>query len=185
MKKYHSKALLLEKRAVAKETKKELNEDGSWSEKIITQYEVVPVRTTRNNRPLVAGCNCKTLKQLANAVCSYLPSRTISELRNSVEYSSIRSSTSFRSHILQQVDRKNSSLSGHCFDLVEEAFLTLLKGYEPQPRRQEGQITKHHSRGAGRVQFNRKKSISNLSTVDDEYLDWLSFVDEEEQSSVY
>ena len=84
-----------------------------------------------DGRPIITSCTCKPLKQLANAVCSYLPRQgmTISAFKNTLEFQSNRASAGFRQHILTMIDASSRSAE-KCFDLVENALIGLSRGYD-------------------------------------------------------
>jgi len=97
-------------------------------------------------RPMLKECSCKTLHVLAKSITDILPTLTLSQAQNQLEFSGVRSSTAFRYSVLknnnllrEEEDRAMHSVldhvhEGHCFDLVEEALVACLKGYTPRPR---------------------------------------------------
>jgi len=96
------------------------------------QQKLQPVLTSRTGRPLLTECSCQTLHQLASRVVEHLPSQKMSNVRNTTEFSSVRSSVAFRQTVLAQHELSKSDT--HCFDVIEEAFTAMVKGHVPQPR---------------------------------------------------
>jgi hypothetical protein len=123
-----------------------------------------PVYTLSANRgkPLITDCKCQTAHSLARAVVERLPTMTLSQAQNQLEFLGVRSSPSFRytvlrkQNLLQDDCNKTSNSSnnttaisqlqnvqesivnvkyGHCFDLIEDALTACLNGYMPKPRR--------------------------------------------------
>mmetsp|Transcript_27957 Transcript_27957/g.43434 ORF Transcript_27957/g.43434 Transcript_27957/m.43434 type:complete len:309 (-) Transcript_27957:95-1021(-) len=153
---YHSKALVLAAEPNGTTSRRELAQDGTWHNVIDTHYRFVPALTTKG-RPMVQQCRCKPLKQLANAVCERLPGQNMVQLRNSLEFAGTRSSASFRQHLLNVFLPHKTKLgrgarqhqAGRCFDLVEEVFMALVKGYMPRARERynpqyEEAVSAHH-----------------------------------------
>jgi len=95
--------------------------------------ELHPVRTTRTNKPMMKECKCKTVHTLASDIVSYVTSRKVDTIRNMSEFSSTRSSPAFRHAVL--VENKLPRTDTHCFDVLEEAYTALIKGYMLPSRR--------------------------------------------------
>lgn len=108
-----------------------------------------PITTNRTaaSRPILKTCTCTTLHKLASEIVSRLPTLTLAQAQNQLEFSGVRSPNSFRYTVLRDI---LSSIPSHtkdvknpkwiqrytpCYDLVEEAIIACLKGYMPKPRR--------------------------------------------------
>ena len=122
-----------------------------------------PIMTT-TNRPILQTCQCDTLNELGKEVANYLPNKTLEEIRNMTEFESVRSSPAFRKVVLQKFhtnhsdkkifefqkdihssrdDSSNASASisrENCYDVMEEAFLAMVRGHMPLPRREENKL---------------------------------------------
>lgn len=92
-----------------------------------------PLRTTRTNKPMMKDCKCKTVHTLANDIISYVTSKNLDSVRNMSEFSGNRSSTAFRHAVL--VENQLPRTDTHCFDVLEEAYSALIKGFIPRGRR--------------------------------------------------
>mmetsp|Transcript_18561 Transcript_18561/g.25540 ORF Transcript_18561/g.25540 Transcript_18561/m.25540 type:complete len:352 (-) Transcript_18561:88-1143(-) len=133
----------------------QLRPNASTYDNIIlnSSYEAKTVVSTRNNRnhhlqpqltsksrPLLTKCSCPTLHNLASRIVEHTDGKSLSSLRNELQFNSTRSSTSFRHTALKE---SNSDVSHtHCYDLVEEAYIAMLWGYMPRPRRQEEEMNR-------------------------------------------
>ena len=91
-----------------------------------------PVYTNRTGKPMFKDCDCKTIHDLGRKMSAYLPKKNIDNIRNMTEFSSRRSSPSFRHAVLAEHGhpRKNT----HCFDVLEEAFTAMVRGNMPKQR---------------------------------------------------
>jgi len=181
---YQTKSLVLNQR---------INRDNK------TLFE--PKYTTKG-RPMVQQCQCGTLKSLAYAVTTYLPGQTMNKLNSMTEYSGTRSSPAFRYTILRSLDLKEPDRFNGCFDLVEEAFMALIRGYLPAKRRYPIEHEKqknvalpfHLAQENLREQSRRinraiesskardKKNRLYPGGMNDE--DWINFVDEQYEEAV-
>ena len=164
--------------------------------------ELNPVYTTsatnRNGKPMMKECKCKTVHSLARAITERLPTMTLSQAQNQIQFLGVRSSPSFRYSVLKnhellskegKDDSNNRNIEdkiinvkgGHCFDLIEDALIACLNGYMPKPRRiqisntMNGRIMrdepiKSHSR------FMEQKRDKGNDSSDDPGLDPLRFV---------
>lgn len=110
-----------------------------------------PVYTTSQHKPMMKDCKCQTIHSLASTIVETLPTMTLEQAQNQVEFRGVRSSPSFRYSVLKNHNLLKKSIvntnkncfekqilnvnGGHCFDLVEEAAVACLNGYMPQPRR--------------------------------------------------
>lgn len=88
-------------------------------------------------RPIVKDCTCKTVHVLSEHIVKILPSLSLSQAQNQLEFTGVRSSDAFRDQVLKKhkLLNKNSERGKKCFDLVEEALTACLKGYMPRPRK--------------------------------------------------
>ena len=125
--------------------------------------------TIRSRQPqqqgqvLLKECNCETLHSLASQVVQHMPGKTLAELRNQLEFTGTRSSLAFqhavlRTHGLAETD-------AHCFDVMEDSLVSLLKGYMPQPRRRKylKQQEQHRPRKYGAIVSSPSSSSSSSS----------------------
>ena len=187
---YHTKALVLEKKVVEKIRKREMKEDGTWQTVTESRYAMMPLLTARkkkynrcndirhsnNNsikleaRPVITSCNCKTLKQLANAVCSYLPTSqghhghlssiaighgmNMQAFKNELQFESNRASAGFRQHVLTMIGASPHT-AGKCFDLVENTLIGLVRGYDDD-------IDKQFDESLERVKYLREMRATTL-----------------------
>lgn len=94
---------------------------------------LAPVYTTTTKRPMLSPCKCKTVHTLANSILSHIENQKTTNLRNWTEFTFTRASTAFRRAALANLQLPVQDK--HCFDLVEEAFTALVKGYIPPARR--------------------------------------------------
>lgn len=78
-------------------------------------------------------CKCKTFHTLASDIVSYVTSRNLENVRNMSEFSSTRSSPAFRHAVL--VENQLPRTDTHCFDVLEEAYTALIKGFMLPSRR--------------------------------------------------
>jgi len=87
-------------------------------------------------RPIVKDCTCKTVHVLSQHIVDVLPTLSLSQAQNQLEFAGIRSSTTFRDQVLKRhkLLNSNSHEGKQCFDLVEEALTACLKGYMPRSR---------------------------------------------------
>jgi hypothetical protein len=92
-----------------------------------------PIRTTRTNKPMLKECECKTLHTLAKEITSFVSNKSLNTVQNLSEFSFTRSSPAFRHAVL--VENELPRTDTHCFDVVEEAYTALMKGFLPRPRR--------------------------------------------------
>merc|ERR1712071_443703 len=112
---------------------------------------------TSRNRPLLQNCNCQTLNELGKQVADYLPNKKFHDIRNMTEYGGMRRSKAFRHVVLHDLglhedhppmderfvfdlkseDRKVGKKieKENCYDVMEEAFLGMVRGYIPSHRR--------------------------------------------------
>jgi hypothetical protein len=96
-----------------------------------------PPTLTAKGRPMLQACECETLHRLSGAVLDHAVGGSVSRLKNSLEFHSVRSSTSFR-HAALRAQGLPVSSGAKCFDLVEEAVTALLMGHLPRPRLSAG-----------------------------------------------
>ena len=99
-----------------------------------------PLRTIRTNKPMMKNCRCKTVHTLANNIISYVTSKNLDSIRNMSEFSGNRSSTAFRHAVL--VENQLPRTDTHCFDVLEEAYSALIKGFIPRGRRSKSSFDK-------------------------------------------
>ena len=206
---YHTKSLLLEKKAMGKMNRREMQENGQWMTVTDTVYQMIPLHTSRSqSRPMITSCNCGMLKRLANAVCTYLANHDVHSLRKTVEFTSTRASPAFRQHVLNLLganEYSSNSSASKCFDLVEEVLIGLVRGYEMEVEESTAkrytlndanivaaQRTSdlNYQKERSRVEPKRYAIQSNNTPISiqaanesnygvhEEYLDWLSFVDD-------
>lgn len=91
-----------------------------------------PVRTTRTNKPMMKECKCKTIHTLAKEITTFVSNKNLDSVRNMNEFSSTRSSPAFRHAVL--VGNQLPRTDIHCFDVLEEAFTAMIKGFLPSKR---------------------------------------------------
>lgn len=93
-----------------------------------------PLLTTKG-RPMFQECRCETVHSLSSLIVEELNRTRLpwSTAKNWLEFSSTRSSDSFRTTVLQTHGLPRTHT--HCFDVVEEALTALLKGHLPRPRK--------------------------------------------------
>lgn len=100
---------------------------------VVTTGRGQPVMTTKG-RPMLGACRCPSLHHLAGSLVEhYLPGSTMARLRSDLEFHTVRSSEAFMTSVLKAQGLPDSDR--HCFDVVEEAWTAMVKGYLPQPRR--------------------------------------------------
>ncbi len=92
-----------------------------------------PMRTMRTSKPMMKECKCNTLHTLAKEITSFIPNKNLDSVRNMNEFSQTRSSPAFRHAVL--VDNELPRTDTHCFDVLEEAFTAMIKGFLPSQRR--------------------------------------------------
>ena len=78
-------------------------------------------------------CQCTTVHDLASKISTFLPTRSLEEIRNLTEFSKNRSSPAFRHAVL--VDHELPRTDTHCFDVLEEAFTAMVRGSMPTQRK--------------------------------------------------
>jgi len=114
------------------------------------QGELEPQRTFGRGQQqvLFQKCNCSTLHQLANEVVNHVHSdqkKTMTQVRNELEFSTVRSSLAFSHAVLHKHDLPQEDT--HCLDLVEESLTAMVKGHLPKPRRSQhssfAQVARH------------------------------------------
>lgn len=93
----------------------------------------IPALTVKG-RPMFRPSPCSALHHLAQAVVHHAPGKKWDDLRNGLEFRSVRSGPAFRSAVLSAQDLQPIASHHHCFDLVEEAYTALVKGHLPRPR---------------------------------------------------
>ena len=98
----------------------------------LTQRSGTSTSSTTRGRPILTECRCPTLHHLSNRITTYLKDRPFQQIYNTAEFSSVRSSPSFRRAVLA-VNGLGRGSTG-CYDLVEEAFVACIKGFMPKPR---------------------------------------------------
>jgi hypothetical protein len=89
---------------------------------------------------MMKDCKCKTIHTLANDIISYVTSRNLDSVRNMSEFSSTRSSPAFRHAVL--VENQLPRTDTHCFDVLEEAYTAMIKGFMPRGRRSKSTFDK-------------------------------------------
>ena len=92
-----------------------------------------PVRTNRTNKPMMKECKCKTIHTLAKEITTFVSNKNLDSVRNMSEFASTRSSPAFRHAVL--VGNQLPRTDIHCFDVLEEAFTAMIKGFLPSQRR--------------------------------------------------
>ena len=92
-----------------------------------------PARTSRTNKPMMKECKCKTIHTLAKEITTFVSNKNLDSVRNMSEFSSTRSSPAFRHAVL--VGNQLPRTDIHCFDVLEEAFTAMIKGFLPSKRR--------------------------------------------------
>lgn len=148
-----------------------------------------PVMTSRN-RPMFQNCNCNTLNQLGKQVAEYLPNKKLQDIRNMTEFEGVRSSMAFRHAVLRTLDLsekkkqiKETSLKKidssavpreNCYDVMEEAFLAMVRGHMPAPRQEENP---NSSMFSSLVIHNRNSTVESDSSLESQSPS-LSFDDE-------
>ena len=109
-------------------------------------------------RPLMKSCKCDTLHGLATTITEMLPTISLSQAQNQLEYTGNRSSPAFRYTALKHLNLLNTNFNskgtrtharkctmntpfdinaiseGQCWDLVEEALTACIQGHIPKPR---------------------------------------------------
>lgn len=93
-----------------------------------------PIRTTRTNKLMLKDCKCRTVHTLAKEITNFVINKNLDQVRNMNEFSSTRSSLAFRHAVL--VENHLPRTDTHCFDVLEEAYTAMLKGYLPRQRRE-------------------------------------------------
>lgn len=99
-----------------------------------------PLYTMRTNKPMLKECKCKSVHTLAKEITTFVHNKNIDRIRNLTEFTFTRSSPAFRHTVL--VENGLSRNDTHCFDLIEEAFTAMLKGFIPSPRRERKSFQK-------------------------------------------
>lgn len=92
-----------------------------------------PIRTTTTKKPMLKECKCTTLHTLAQEITAYVTDKNLDYVRNLSEFAFTRSSPAFRHAVL--VDNQLPRTDTHCFDVVEEAYTAMLKGFLPRQRK--------------------------------------------------
>lgn len=110
--------------------------DATYNAKSIVSIEkngrLEPVRTARTNRPMLKDCKCKTVHTLAKEITSFVVNKNLDRVRNMSEFSFTRSSPAFRHAVL--VSNQLPRTDTHCFDVLEEAYTAMIKGFLPRQR---------------------------------------------------
>jgi len=103
------------------------------AKQVVTTANRQPVLTAKG-RPMFQNCHCSTLHHLSKVIVDYITNQQqhVQSLKNLSEFQQTRSSNSFRQTVLATHSLPNDH--AHCFDVVEEAFTAMLKGYLPHPR---------------------------------------------------
>uniref|UniRef100_A0A7S2ED91 Uncharacterized protein n=1 Tax=Trieres chinensis TaxID=1514140 RepID=A0A7S2ED91_TRICV len=86
------------------------------------------------SRPMLTECKCDAANDIASRIVRYMPGKKFDSVRNATEYEGHRSSVAFREAVMKELGLDGRS-EGGCYDLVEEAFLAMVRGYVPAPRR--------------------------------------------------
>lgn len=94
---------------------------------------LMPVYTTRMNRPMFQECKCQSLHALAKNVTSFLPNKRWDHVQNMNSFTFTRSSIAFRHAVLSEHGLPRTDTN--CFDIVEEAFTGMFNGNVPSKRR--------------------------------------------------
>jgi len=144
---------------------------------------------TSKNRPMLKKCDCYTLNNLGKQVTAYLPNKKFEDIRNMTEFEGVRSSDAFRHAVLQNIASNESSarpllLRKHlsknskrmtsrekCYDIMEDAFLAMIRGHMPSPRktnnmqtiRCKNESTFYSSFNSESSQTDEEQCISELS----------------------
>ena len=121
---YHAKSVLLSASGPP--------DDGSLVPQLTQTPDTNSTDSTKG-RPILTECRCPTVHQLSSRITGYLRDRSLQHIYNTVEFSGVRSSPSFRRAVLAENGLGRGSTG--CYDLVEEAFVACIKGYMPKPRR--------------------------------------------------
>lgn len=122
---------------VTVDTSSELIVNATYHAKSIISVEkdgqLQPLLTTRTNKPMMKDCKCKTIHTLAKEVTTFVSWKKMDNVRNLSEFSYTRASPAFRHAVLvgQGLPRTDT----HCFDVVEEAYTAMIKGFMPGGRR--------------------------------------------------
>ena len=95
--------------------------------------QLVPLKTNRTSKLMFQPCRCETIHRLSQEITKYLPFKSLEMVRNMTEFPSMRSSVAFRHSVL--ADHGLPRTSTHCFDVLEEAFTAMIKGYMPRARK--------------------------------------------------
>ena len=122
---YHAKSVLSASTTSSKE-------DGGLVPQLTQRSGTSTCTSTTRGRPILTECRCPTLHHLSSRITTYLKDRPFQQIYNTAEFSSVRSSPSFRRAVLAANGLGRGSTS--CYDLVEEAFVACIKGYMPKPR---------------------------------------------------
>lgn len=146
-----------EARTIVTKVETSNNNDGNTHRTGATTTYLQPVLThsrkpSHQGRPLIKSCKCDTLHGLAKTITKVLPTYTLPQAQNQLEYAGNRSSPAFRYTALKHLNLLNASLDsktfanknqnldinsipeGRCWDLVEEALTACIQGYIPKPR---------------------------------------------------
>lgn len=88
---------------------------------------------TLKGRPMIKECKCSSLHHLSSALVEYYSnSVNWQRIDSDLEFQAVRSSGAFRQSVLKI--QGLPATATHCFDLVEEAWTAMVKGYIPRPR---------------------------------------------------
>lgn len=118
--------------------------------------EMKPLLTNHphNPKPMFTPCNCKTLHKLSSSIAQSLPGKTMSQLRN--ETCGIRTDA-FKYLVLRNMDLyparqvkgehepniESNERVNKCYDLVEEAYLSMVRGHSIAPRKSLSSTSSH------------------------------------------
>jgi hypothetical protein len=101
------------------------------AKQLVTNGRLQPI----SEKPLFVQSPCTTLHTLAQQVVDHacMQNRHMSNLQQATEFTSVRSSLAVQHAVL--ATHQLTPTSTGCFDLVEDAFVAMTKGFLPKPRR--------------------------------------------------
>ena len=120
---------------------------------------------TARGRPMLKECQCGTLHHLASQVTSQLQGKTTTQAKNMLEFHSTRSSEAFRKTALAVQGLPSTDTS--CFDVMEEALISMVKGYMPPFRQRRAEVCQAeqpnvtHFKGRGYHEWKQENNGTN------------------------
>lgn len=124
---------------VEEKNRNAINQQEKKLQQLRSQKQPRAIVTTTKGRPMLRQCHCTTVHTISNMIVQYVLQHQLryDQLYNHIgNFSSMRSSTSFRDTVLRTHSHLNNH-TRHCYDMIEDAITAMMKGYIPLSRHQE------------------------------------------------